>query len=85
MGDWDVRIRPDGSAMVVGVDTGDLTVVKWTPGEVLVLHEDGHKFWAGLGRPWRYAPAQFRVLVPTSGGRWRHLAEFPTRWREATR
>ena len=86
----------------VGIDTGSTPLqvvsVRAHPDRSLtvVVKQDGHKYWSGLGMPWSYAPTRYTVYTlfpaghPKLGGYYRDLkegewvadevAQFPVKW-----
>lgn len=57
-----IEIREDGTARMPGRETGKLTVRQHLLTS-LVLHEEGHTYWSGIGCPRGYAPAQYHVYT----------------------
>jgi hypothetical protein len=81
---WRLIVDEDGiGAHIAGVETGKLQIVKRT-GDVMVVKEGGHRYWWANHEPWKYAPAQYRVMriVEEEHREFRveDLIDFPVSW-----
>lgn len=55
-------VEPDGTAIMRGVETGDLLVYDWTAGtKTIIVHEAGHHYWSSQTQPRAYAEAKWII------------------------
>lgn len=77
-----MNVAPNGNVSFSGIGTGRMTVHARNNGHI-ILKEEGHKYWSGIGQAQGYAPAQFRVVRVLSEiegmVKVEQVAEFPVR------